>query len=207
MAMVSRVVRVLVAIGVLAAGLDAQSHRGVIRGRVEDASGAVVVSAGVTAVNEATSQTRASSTSEDGAFAIAELAPGTWRVEITAPGHRMHVETLTLEVNQERRADVRLQLGALTDRIEVIAPAADIRRDSPAVGTIVENRQILDMPLDGRNFRRDQQERFAETSRSVSTAAGKTSTRSPSTGSTTSIQSSTRQAFVRQWMPFGNSRS
>jgi Carboxypeptidase regulatory-like domain/TonB dependent receptor-like, beta-barrel len=150
--MVARVVRVLVTIAVITAGLDAQSHRGVIRGRVEDASGAVVAGAGVTAMNDATNETRATSTSDAGAFAIAELPPGTWRVEITAPGHKTHVQTLTLEVNQERRADARLEVGALTDRVEVTAPLADIRRDSPAVGTIVENRQILDMPLDGRNF-------------------------------------------------------
>ncbi len=81
-----------------------------------------------------------------------ELAPGIWRVEIAAPGHKTHVQRVTLEVNQERRADAELQVGALTDRVEVISPAADLRRDSPAVGTIVENRQILDMPLDGRNF-------------------------------------------------------
>jgi hypothetical protein len=150
--MVARVVRVLVTIAVITAVLDAQSHRGVIRGRVEDASGAVVAGAGVTAMNDATNETRATSTSDAGAFAIAELPPGTWRVEITAPGHKTHVQTLTLEVNQERRADARLEVGALTDRVEVTAPLADIRRDSPAVGTIVENRQILDMPLDGRNF-------------------------------------------------------
>jgi hypothetical protein len=150
--MVARVVRVLVTISVITAGLDAQSHRGMIRGRVEDASGAVVAGAVVTATNDATNETRATSTSDAGAFAIAELPPGTWRVEITATGHKTHVQTLTLEVNQERRADARLEVGALTDRVEVTAPLADIRRDSPAVGTIVENRQILDMPLDGRNF-------------------------------------------------------
>jgi hypothetical protein len=62
------------------------------------------------------------------------------------------VQRLTLEVNQERRADAQLQLGDISDRIEVSAPAAELRRDTPSMGTIVENRQILDMPLDGRNF-------------------------------------------------------
>jgi hypothetical protein len=57
-----------------------------------------------------------------------------------------------LAVNQEGRVDAQLQVGALTDRVEVSAPIADLRRDSSAVGTVVENRQILDMPLDGRNF-------------------------------------------------------
>src|SRR5687767_4475324 len=125
--------RVFVYMLLLTVGLHAQSHRGAIRGRVQDASGAVVAGAA-------------------GAFALAELAPGTWRVEIGAPGHKTHVERVVLAVNQERRADAQLQVGALTDRVEVSAPVADVRRDSPAVGTVIENRQILDMPLDGRNF-------------------------------------------------------
>ena len=132
--------------------LDAQSHRGAIRGRVEDASGAVVAGASVTATNERTSETRTASSGPAGAFAIAELAPGSWRVEIAAPGHKTHVQRLTLEVNQERRVDAQLQVGPLTDRVEVSAPIAEMRRDSPSLGTVVENRQILDMPLDGRNF-------------------------------------------------------
>ncbi|HKY23001.1 MAG TPA: TonB-dependent receptor [Vicinamibacterales bacterium] len=148
----SRVFRVLVLSLLLAAEIEAQSYRGAIRGRVEDATGAVVAGARVTAVHDATNEQRTTSTSDSGAFAIPELAPGTWRVEITVPGHKTHVQHLTLEVNQERRADARLQLGALVDRVEVTAPIADLRRDSSAMGTIVENRQILDMPLDGRNF-------------------------------------------------------
>jgi hypothetical protein len=150
--MMSKGMRVLVWSMLLGAGLDAQSHRGAIRGRVQDASGAVVVGAAVTAVNEATNEARATTSGDTGAFALAELAPGAWRVEIGAPGHKTHVERVVLAVNQERRADAQLQVGALTDRVEVSAPAADVRRDSPAVGTVVENRQILDMPLDGRNF-------------------------------------------------------
>ena len=137
---------------IIEAVADGQSHRGVIRGRVEDASGAIVLGAGVTAINEATNDTRATSSSNTGAFVFAELAPGTWRIEIAAPGHKTHVQRVILEVNQERRADAQLQVGALTDRVEVTAPIAELRRDSPAMGTVVENRQILDMPLDGRNF-------------------------------------------------------
>ena len=136
----------------LAAGVQAQSHRAAIRGQVVDASGAVIAAAAVTAVNEATNETRSTTSSESGAFALAELAPGTWRVEIGAPGHKTQVQRVVLAVNQELRADAQLQVGALTDRVEVSAPIADLRRDSSAIGTVVENRQILDMPLDGRNF-------------------------------------------------------
>ena len=152
LAMISRGICALVLSLLAASALDAQSHRGVIRGRVEDASGAVVVAASVTAVNEATNDTRTTTSGDGGAFAFAELAPGAWRVEIGAPGHKTHVQRVVLAVNQEHRADAQLQVGALVDRVEVTAPVADVRRDSPAVGTVVENRQILDMPLDGRNF-------------------------------------------------------
>jgi carboxypeptidase family protein len=150
--MIPKAMRLFALTLLLTVGLQAQSHRGVIRGRVQDASGAVVVGAAVSAVNEATNEIRTTSSGDAGAFALAELAPGTWRIEIGAPGHKTHVQRVVLVVNQERRADAQLQLGALTDRVEVAAPMADVRRDSPAVGTVVENRQILDMPLDGRNF-------------------------------------------------------
>jgi hypothetical protein len=150
--MIPNAMRVCVWTLLLVVGLSAQSHRGAIRGRVLDASGAVVVGAAVAAVNEATNDTRSTSSGDAGAFALAELAPGTWRIEIGAPGHKTHVQRVVLAVNQELRADAQLQVGALADRVEVSAPTADVRRDSPAMGTVVENRQILDMPLDGRNF-------------------------------------------------------
>jgi hypothetical protein len=151
--MTVRTVFVLVAIAASAVvTLDAQSHRGAVRGRVQDASGAIVVGAAITAVNEATNETRATTSGEAGGYALAELAPGAWRVEIVAPGHKTHVQRVVVAVNQERRADAQLQVGALTDRVEVAAVAVDVRRDSPAMGTVVENRQIVDMPLDGRNF-------------------------------------------------------
>src|SRR5688572_8276906 len=150
--MISKAIRALVWSMLLVAGLDAQSHRGIIRGRVQDASGAVIVGATITATNEATNETRETTSGDGGAFALAELAPGAWRLDIGAPGHKIQVQRVVLAVNQEMRADAQLQVGALTDRIEVSAQVVDIRRDSPAMGTIVENRQILDMPLDGRNF-------------------------------------------------------
>src|ERR1700737_363006 len=136
----------------LAPSVDAQSHRGVIRGRVEDPSGAVIASAPITATHEATNEVRTVITGENGAFAIAELPPGVWTIEVAVPGHKTHVQRLTLEVDQERQVDVRLELGALTDRVEVTAPPVELRRGSPSLGTVVDNRQILDMPLDGRNF-------------------------------------------------------
>ena len=148
----SKGIRALVWSILLVAVVDAQSHRGIIRGRVQDASGAVIVGASIVAINEATNETRDTTSGDGGAFALAELAPGAWRIDIGAPGHKLQVQRVVLAVNQEMRADAQLEVGALTDRVEVSAPVADVRRDSSAMGTVIENRQILDMPLDGRNF-------------------------------------------------------
>ena len=135
-----------------AAELQAQTYRGVIRGRVEDPSGAVVPAAPITLTNQSTNEVRRVTTAENGAFAVAELPPGGWNLEISVPGHKTHVQRVTLEVDQERQVDVRLELGEITDRVEVTAAAVQLRRGAPALGTVVGNRQILDMPLDGRNF-------------------------------------------------------
>jgi outer membrane receptor protein involved in Fe transport len=135
---------------VTAVASDAQSHRGLIRGRVTDSSGQPVAGAQVSAANQATNEQRRGTTDADGVFALPELAPGEYRLLVEAGGHKMHVEELTLEVNQERRTDVRLQLGALTERVEVVAPRADARRDT-AMGTVIDNAHIVSLPLDGRN--------------------------------------------------------
>jgi hypothetical protein len=132
------------------AATAAQTHRGLIRGRVADSAGRAVTGAQVSATNSATNDRRDVTSDDTGAFAIAELPPGSYRLVVEAGGHKMHVEELTLEVNQARRVDVRLQLGELTERVEVVAPRADVRRDG-ATGTVVDNTQIVSLPLDGRN--------------------------------------------------------
>ena len=129
---------------------EAQTHRGLIRGRVVDSSGQAVEGAQASATNQATNEQRRGTSDPDGVFALAELPPGEYRLLIEAGGHKMHVEELTLEVNQERRVDVRLQLGALTERVEVVASRADARRDT-AMGTVIDNAHIVSLPLDGRN--------------------------------------------------------
>src|SRR5688572_22966233 len=93
---------------VLCAGAYAQTHRGLIRGRVIDSAGHAVEGAQVSVTNQATNDVRRVTSDPDGGFALPELPPGAYRLVIGAGGHKMHVEELTLEVNQVRRADVRL---------------------------------------------------------------------------------------------------
>src|SRR5262249_29233205 len=114
--------------------VDAQTYRGVIRGRLEDPSGAGVPGATVTATEEATGEVRTVVTGANGAYLLVELPPGLWRLEIAVPGHKTYVQRLVLEVDQARQVDVRLELGAITDRVEVTAAPAEIHRASSALG-------------------------------------------------------------------------
>jgi outer membrane receptor protein involved in Fe transport len=143
-------ISLIVVLVLLAGPVHAQTHRGLIRGRVIDSSGQAVEGAQVSATNRATNEQRRGTSDGDGVFALAELPPGDYQLLVEAGGHKMHVEELTLEVNQERRADVRLQLGALTERVEVVAPRANARRDT-ALGTVIDTARIVALPLDGRN--------------------------------------------------------
>jgi hypothetical protein len=132
--------------------VSAQIHRGSIRGIAMDALGGRIADALVRALNEATSEARETRTDDAGGFAFAALAPGSYRVELQAPGHRTHVERVALSVNQEVRIDATLEVGSISEEIVVEAPMPFVQRESMAISTVIENCQITNLPLDGRNF-------------------------------------------------------
>jgi Carboxypeptidase regulatory-like domain/TonB dependent receptor len=131
---------------------SAQPPTGTVRGLVTDASGGVVAGAAITVADSETSFVRSTSTGADGQFALPLLLPGSYRLEVEHQGYKKHVEPFTLLVGQVLRVDVALQVGALTEEVRVEAPAATLQHDSGALGTVVDNRQITGLPLDGRNF-------------------------------------------------------
>ena len=129
----------------------AQPSTGTIRGRVADRSGSVAANAQVTILHLDTNTSRALLTDASGQFAATLLPPGSYRLRVEAPGHRPHVQQFLLEVNQDLRADVQLDLGAVGEEVFVTAPALAVRRDTAALGPVIDNRQITTLPLDGRN--------------------------------------------------------
>jgi hypothetical protein len=132
----------------------AQTHRGSIRGTVTDPNGAVIQSAAVRLISEETNEARTATTDDEGAFAVASLPPGAYRVEVSAPGFATSGRgAVVLQVNQTLRYDVRLEVeGVSVDPHVIVAEPAPLRRDSAAVGTVIEERQVTQLPLDGRNF-------------------------------------------------------
>jgi len=130
----------------------AQSLRGSIGGEVTDQARRPLSGASVTLVREETNKKRTAVTGAQGEFLLILLAPGTYRLEVDSPGYRRHVQTLVLDVNQEIRVEVPLLAGKITEQVNVIATRRPLRTDSAAVGGVIDNRQVQELPLDGRNF-------------------------------------------------------
>ncbi len=125
---------------------------GTILGLVTDPQGAVIAGATVTARQTATNLTRVTKTDQSGAYRFAALPLGPYELKVEAAGFKQGAGKLTLEINQERRADITLQVeGVAGETVDVVASDV-ISSETSTVGTVIDNQKITDLPLNGRNF-------------------------------------------------------
>ena len=125
---------------------------GTILGQVSDPSGASAVGAAVQAENLDTGLVRTASTTNEGLYLIPLLPIGSYKITVKAAGFKEFSQTgITLQVGQNARVDVALQLGALTESVNVSAAALSVDTQSTTVGGIVDNRRVENIPLNGRN--------------------------------------------------------
>jgi Carboxypeptidase regulatory-like domain len=129
-----------------------QTHRGSIRGTLTDAAGRPISNVTVRLIQNETNESRVTKTGEEGEFTISSLPPGPYRIEVEHTGYKKYSRLTTLQVNQELRINVSLEVGPISEELVVTAPETALRKDSAVVGTVIENRQITNLPLDGRNF-------------------------------------------------------
>ncbi len=126
---------------------------GTIYGTVTDTAGAAIGGAIVTIKNLDTNQTRSATTGEAGSYSVTLLPVGPYNVMIEAAGFRLFIrEKLELEVNANLRVDGRLEVGEVTERVVVTAEVPQIDTASSTLGKVVEERRIVELPLNGRNF-------------------------------------------------------
>ncbi|MCW5977663.1 MAG: TonB-dependent receptor [Bryobacteraceae bacterium] len=136
------------ALGVFAPRAGAQVLYGSVVGTVEDASGAVVPGATVTIVNPQTSQERHATTDDGGRYAVLNLLPGTYDLQVTAPGFRTLSRTgIRISVNTVVREDVKLEVGAVTEQITVTASGARLQTETADVHVELGSREITELPL------------------------------------------------------------
>jgi hypothetical protein len=133
--------------------LAGQQITGSIRGTVLDPSGAIVQDATVTAKQIETGLTRAVVTDRQGEYVLVELPIGHYQLEVRAKGFQTYLQQgISLDVNQTATVGIHLKLGSETQQVEVSANAALVQSTVSSLGQTVMEHEILDLPLDGRNF-------------------------------------------------------
>lgn len=114
---------------------------------------AVIPDVTVRVTNRSTNLAREAKSDASGSYAIPFLPEGEWTVTATRAGFRtQRVESLTLEVGQTARVDLQLQIGDVTESVNVEAYGAVLQTDTSTVGTVIDSQKIVDLPLNGRNF-------------------------------------------------------
>src|SRR5262245_19024608 len=144
---------ILVAIVVgLSGELSAQTF-GEITGVVTDSSGAVIVGAKVTATNAGTNAARVAASNDAGVYSFPAMQPGAYTLKVEMAGFKTHNETgIQLQVQQTARIDIAMEVGEVTQTIEVLGGGALLTTENATVGTVIENKRIVELPLNGRNF-------------------------------------------------------
>lgn len=124
-----------------------------ILGLVTDATGAVVPNATVTAKRTETGDTRTTQSNETGNYIFPLVDSGTYEVSCTAAGFKTEVRrNVPLELNQKARLDFQLQVGQQAETVEVSSAAPLLKTEDATLGSVVDHRRIVELPLNGRNF-------------------------------------------------------
>src|SRR5256886_9874007 len=131
---------------------SAQTATARVEGIVTDSSGGVLPGATVTATNVETNASRVDVSNTSGAYTLTALPAGNYRIAIDLSGFRPQVTPITLTVNQVARIDFKMQLGGVSEAMTVTAAAPLIEKSTSEISTVIEQKQIENLPLNGRNF-------------------------------------------------------
>src|SRR5262249_39826578 len=138
----------LMAFAATALGQTAQ-----VTGRISDQSGAVVPGAQVTVTNQKTGIGRDSVSNGEGYFTIPLLPPGEYRIGVKKDGFKPVVRPdVALNVEQVARLDFTLETGAVSDTVTITSDAPLMNTETSSVGQVVDNKTVVTLPLNGRNY-------------------------------------------------------
>ena len=140
---------------VAGAPLVAQTTTGSIVGTVTDPSGGVIGGATVTVTNTDTNIAVKTTTDTAGNYVVTPLSVGRYSVTVEAAGFKKSVRSdIPVNVQDRIRVDAALEVGAVTDTVEVQAAAPLLQTDTSYLGQVVDSQRIVDLPLNGRFFTR-----------------------------------------------------
>lgn len=131
----------------------AQVPTGEITGTVTDPTGAVVAGATITLTHPATNTRRIVSTNTAGVYSLPALQPGVYTLKVEMQGFTAQVRPdIEIQVAQVARIDIALQVGSVSEVVEVAGGAPLLSTENASLGTVIEMKRILELPLNGRNY-------------------------------------------------------
>ncbi|HEY7499441.1 MAG TPA: carboxypeptidase regulatory-like domain-containing protein [Vicinamibacterales bacterium] len=144
---------VVMSLGLMPGAVGAQSVTGTILGTVTDSSGAVVAGAKVTIVNEGTGLARTVTADSNGEYTVPALPTGHYTITSEMTGFKtVALSNIEVGVDQRVRINIKHEIGAMTESVNVTAETPLLQTSSSELGTTVTNQQIEALPLNGRNF-------------------------------------------------------
>jgi carboxypeptidase family protein len=126
---------------------------GDISGQVADASHAAVAESTVTLTNTATNAVRQANTNTEGLYTFGAVPPGVYSIKVEHPGFKTATSTnVSVQVQQAVRLDFTLEVGQVTESVQVEAAADLLQSENATVGTVIETKSITELPLNGREY-------------------------------------------------------
>ncbi|HXN22771.1 MAG TPA: carboxypeptidase regulatory-like domain-containing protein [Candidatus Dormibacteraeota bacterium] len=131
----------------------AQVTNSTILGAVTDQSGAVVADAEVTVTDLATGNQRTVKTGVDGGYIVENLKPGSYELAVAKEGFKeKKITGIVLQVSQRARIDISMELGTMQQTVDVSAATLTLETENSSVGKVITTQDILNLPLNGRQF-------------------------------------------------------
>lgn len=137
--------------GLCVLGVWGQTTTGTVTGTVTDSGGALVGAATVKLTNTGTGLALAAETAENGNYVFPLVQPGSYEISVEKQGFAKFARSFTLAVTQQARIDAQLVVGQVTESVQVSAAAMVLETDTSNLGQVISNRQVVDLPLNGRN--------------------------------------------------------
>lgn len=145
--------KILISLLLLSITLNAQTIDTAILGAVTDTTGAVVPKATITVTQIATGVRRNAESNTDGNYEVRYLVPGEYSVEVKAGGFRTsRAASVQVQINQQVRIDFAMQVGEVTESVEVTAATPLLQTENATLGEVIGQEKIVNLPLNGRTF-------------------------------------------------------